>query len=95
MKPPITLAILTTLAIFFIAEPAFACAVCFDAKEGTREAFLGTTILLSLLPLAMVGGVILWLWRRSIAVNLEGAEIEGPEGTMAKTTPKTTGPVIG
>lgn len=78
MKSPALLAIIAALAVLAAADPAFACAVCFDAKEGTREAFLGTTILLSLLPLAMVGGIVLWLWRRSVALSREGAQPEGP-----------------
>jgi zinc transporter ZupT len=33
-----------------------ACSVCFDAKDGTRGAFLWTTVFLSLVPLAMIAG---------------------------------------
>lgn len=36
---------------------ALACPVCFDPKETTRSAFLGSTVFLSLLPLLMMGGV--------------------------------------
>lgn len=38
-----------------------ACAVCFSASDQNRGAFLMTTILLSLLPLGMIGGGLLWL----------------------------------
>ena len=63
------------VAIVSIAEPAFACAVCFDANEESRGAFLGTTIFLSLFPLGMIGGLIFWIWRRAVAINAEEASI--------------------
>jgi hypothetical protein len=40
---------------------AYACPVCFDANEANRTAFIVTTIFLSLLPLAMVGGIAYWI----------------------------------
>lgn len=40
-----------------------ACAVCFDLSSGSRVAFFLTTILLSALPLALLGGL-LWYIRR-------------------------------
>ena len=51
----------TVLALLWISGNAEACPVCFSAKEGTRAAFIGTTIFLSLLPLWMIGGIALWL----------------------------------
>ena len=56
-------------ALLALAEPAFACAVCFDANEETRTAFIATTIVLSLLPLGLMGGFIYWLWRRAQAAD--------------------------
>ena len=40
---------------------ARACPVCFDANEENRWAFIVTTVLLSTLPLVMVGGIALWI----------------------------------
>jgi hypothetical protein len=40
-----------------------ACAVCFDFSAGSRAAFFATTALLSLLPLALLAGLI-WYIRR-------------------------------
>lgn len=40
---------------------SLACAVCYEPNAGTRAAFLGTTLFLSLLPLAMIGGLVYWL----------------------------------
>ncbi len=51
------------VAILVTAVPAVAraCPVCFDANEQNRAAFIVTTILLSTLPLAMVGVIVLWI----------------------------------
>ena len=40
---------------------ARACPVCFDANEANRTAFIATTIFLSLLPLSMFAGIVLWI----------------------------------
>ena len=48
---------------WLVPAAALACPVCFDANEANRDAFLGTTILLSLLPLAFIGAV-LWVLRK-------------------------------
>lgn len=44
---------------------ASACPVCFVAREASRLAFLWTAILMTFLPLAMMGGIVYWLWRSS------------------------------
>lgn len=45
-------------------DVARACAVCSAGRdEATRVAFLVTTIFLSVLPLALIGGVAWWLRR--------------------------------
>ncbi|MBX3269421.1 MAG: hypothetical protein KF729_04125 [Sandaracinaceae bacterium] len=57
---------------------ALACPVCFDANEANRDAYVGTTVLLSLLPLAFVGAVVLVLRARARA--LEKAHETSPLG---------------
>jgi len=54
---------LALLAVAASPTLALACAVCGAGQEQDRSqgAFLGTTILLSLLPLAMVGSFAGWL----------------------------------
>lgn len=50
-----------------------ACSVCSAGRDDeTRAAFIATTGLLTVLPLAMVGGLIWWLRRR--ARELDRAE---------------------
>lgn len=51
---------------------AAACAVCFDTTAENRMAFMVTTVILSLLPLGMVGGAGVWLRRRSREIEEEG-----------------------
>ena len=41
--------------------PALACSVCFAGKEDTLIVYLGTALGMSLLPLALIGGLGLWL----------------------------------
>jgi hypothetical protein len=56
------------LATTFAALPhaAAACAVCGgNGDEPSRGAYIATTAVLSLLPLGMIGGVVLWIWRRT------------------------------
>ncbi len=49
---------------------ASACAVCAAGRdEGTRQAFLWTTGLLSALPPLIVGGLVWWLVRRARATE--------------------------
>lgn len=46
-----------------VAAPAaaHACAVCGGYADRNRAAFFGTTVLLSLLPLGMIGGALWWV----------------------------------
>jgi hypothetical protein len=42
-----------------------ACPVCFSGSDRSRLAFFGTTILMSLLPLGLIGSGLWWLRRRA------------------------------
>lgn len=81
------LGLLTGLALSLPAR-ALACPVCFSATEANRDAFLGTTILLSLLPLLFVGGVV-WVLRARILAR-EAGDISHPrEGAHGAHFPKS------
>ena len=58
------LVVLTTLASLMPVQ-SWACSLCLAENEESRIAFIGTTILLTLLPLAVFGGVIRWIVRRA------------------------------
>ena len=53
------LALLVTLA----PGAAWACPFCFSGSPRVRMAFFGTTILLSLLPLGVIGAGVEWIRR--------------------------------
>ena len=71
-----------TLAVLLLPESAAACSVCYGGAEESRKAFLFTTVLLSLLPIGMIGGFGWWVWRRL-------REVEGGAEPLAagKTPP--------
>jgi hypothetical protein len=59
---------------------AWACAVCGGGDaEAARKAFLDTTIFLSLLPLGMMGGMAIWVWRKA-KEREEGAALAERDG---------------
>ena len=60
-----------------LPDVAWACPVCFDASAENRWAFLGTAILLTFLPLGMVGGVGLWMKKRFREMEEQDGEAEG------------------
>jgi heme/copper-type cytochrome/quinol oxidase subunit 2 len=53
------------LAIAALPESASACSVCYAGAEESRKAFLLTTVLLSVIPLAMIGALAWWVWRHA------------------------------
>ena len=48
-----------------LPEAAWACPVCFDSSDENRQAFIATTVFLSLLPLGMVAGAGLYVRKRT------------------------------
>ena len=59
-----------TIASVLGARPdiALACAVCGSQEEKAAGAYLGMTIVLSLLPISLIGGAAYWLWRRAKSI---------------------------
>ena len=45
-----------------LPSAAWACPSCADPKDPTQAAFLGPTIFMSLLPLAMMAGIFSYQW---------------------------------
>lgn len=54
------------------ASDAFACAVCgTNVEDKSTDAFFQGTILLSLVPLVVIGGITFYIYRRSKAAEAE------------------------
>jgi hypothetical protein len=62
------------LTVWLMPAIASACPGCFSAADSNRVAFLVTTVVMSLLPLGMIGAGLLWLRRQALRV----AEQESP-----------------
>ena len=62
--------------VMIMPEEAYACPVCFDSRDENRMAFFTTALLLTFLPLGMVGGVGLWMRKRFREMD----EGDGPGG---------------
>jgi hypothetical protein len=54
-----------TLLTFGLASPTLACPVCGFGQDGTASAYLMTAVLMSSMPLIMVGGIIYYLVHRT------------------------------
>lgn len=65
-----TCALLISTSLVLVPRLAAACAVCFSGRsDEARVAFLATTVLLTGLPLLMIGSVVWWLIRRAREVR--------------------------
>jgi hypothetical protein len=82
------------LAAVLVPSPALACAAC--AAANANRMFLVMTIVLSLLPLAMIGAGLLWIRRHArgrLAGEFEERELQrdvaesGGEGSVATAPP--------
>lgn len=76
------------LLLLALPDAVQACAVCGAAVDRNRSAFFGATILLSLLPLAMLGAGLWWVGRRG---NLSGEFSDREAGVPAPGRPAGRG----
>ncbi len=53
------------LALAWAADLAYACPSCASPLEENRQAFVDTTVFLTVVPLAMMGGFVWWLRRQT------------------------------
>ena len=80
---------LASLAVILLAglpRVAHACPVCFGGEADNRAEFIGTTLFLTLLPLLMIGGFALFLWRRTLRLEA-GARESHPTGRARAALP--------
>jgi len=66
------------VALAWAANLAAACPSCASPLEENRQAFVDTTIFLTVVPLMMMGGFIWWLRRKTREIDDE-PEIVVPE----------------
>ncbi len=57
--------------LWAVPAPVWACAVCFDAADETRQAFVDTTIFLTALPLLLMGAGGYWVYRTTVQSSLK------------------------
>lgn len=69
-------------AVLLAPALAQACSVCFSGQDQSRTAFIATTAFLSILPLAFIGGVALWI--RSLARALEARQGDPAQGAPTR-----------
>ena len=77
MKIPLRelLAALAVAILTIAPDVARACSVCSAGRDDeTRAAFIATTIALSVLPLALIGGFVWWIRRRVRAIEEPSAD---------------------
>ncbi|MGB1655870.1 MAG: hypothetical protein ACPHQP_05460 [Longimicrobiales bacterium] len=70
---------LTLALVALLPEAAWACPVCFDSSDENRQAFIATTVFLSLLPLGMVAGAGLYVRKRARDLSDEASNSESPD----------------
>ena len=82
----------------FVPSLACACAVCFSGSPKVREAFFNMTVMMSLVPLALLfGGV--WALRRASGIvpseefSVTDNSIPPPEAPASATSDAASGPV--
>jgi hypothetical protein len=74
------------IAVAWAADLAYACPSCASPLEENRQAFVDTTVFLTVVPLMMMGGFIWWLRRRIRAMD-DRAEIAVPENLLRDAGP--------
>ncbi len=63
-----------------------ACSVCMAGRDDeTRTAFLLTTLFLTVLPLALIGGLVWWLTRRARTLEQQRSAGASPRLDPART----------
>jgi len=50
--------------LFITSKPLLACTVCGFGQDGSQWAFLFTTALMTVVPLALVGGIIFYIYKK-------------------------------
>ena len=73
--------VLAAALIGWAVDVAHACPSCASPLEENRQAFVDTTIFLTVVPLAMIGGLVWWI-RRKVREAEGPPEIPVPENLL-------------
>ncbi|MBT8468046.1 MAG: hypothetical protein HKN10_19540 [Myxococcales bacterium] len=79
------------LAMAWAANLAYACPSCASPLEENRQAFVDTTIFLTVVPLTMMGGFVWWL-RRKVRERDDAPEIAVPQSMLRDAGRFSKGP---
>ena len=78
------------LAVTWAADLAYACPSCASPLEENRQAFVDTTVFMTVVPLMMIGGFIWWL-RRKIRAMDDALDIAVAENLLRDAGPFSKG----
>ena len=88
---PVRVLAAATLGALVVCSPrlAWACSVCSGgANDQTQVGFLAGSLLLSILPLALIGGIALWI--RGRARRITAQQVAGRIQLPDQQTPRRT-----
>ena len=72
---------LAAVGLFLAPALAFACPVCGQGREGSGTALLVMSIIMTLLPLGMIGGMVAWAYTRVKRAERDAALLEAPRAS--------------
>ena len=78
------------VAVVWAADLVHACPSCASPLEENRQAFVDTTVFLTVVPLMMIGGFIWWFRRKTREIN-DAPEIAVPEDLLGDAGPFSKG----
>ena len=81
---------MAAVCLAWAADSALACPSCASPLEENRQAFVDTTIFLTVVPLMMIGGLIWWIHRRARQME-QPPEIQVPETLLRDAGPFSKG----
>ena len=81
---PLSLMRLMVASLFILPQFASACAVCSDGEKQNAMAFFWTTILLTAIPLALLGVLVRWAQVKAKSIE------DSPEDDKMEVAPPPT-----
>lgn len=72
-----------SLLLLLLSSPAFACAVCGGGYDPAKGSYVVMSIIISVLPLVMLGGILAFVIIKSRAADREAAAAPPPESAKS------------